>query len=70
MSFNYYVKAAYAGLITFLGAVLAALQAVPDIGFGDLSSAAWITIVLATLLSVGGVLGLQAAPASVATSVE
>ena len=71
MSFNYYAKAAYAGVITLLGAVLAALQAgTADLGFGDLGIASWITIGLATLLSVGGVLGLQAAPASIATSVK
>ena len=70
MNFTYYVKAAYAAVVTFLGALLAALQAAPDIGFGDLSSSAWITIVLATFIALGGVLGLQAAPATVATSVK
>ena len=67
---NYYIKAIYAGLITFLGALLASLQAAPDIGFSDLSSAAWLTIVLATVISIGGVLGLQSAPATVATSTK
>ena len=67
---TYYVKAIYAGLVTFLGSLLAALQAGSEIGVADLSQAAWITIVLATVLAVGGVLGLQAAPASVATSVK
>ncbi len=70
MNLAYISKAIYAGIITFLGALLAALQAAPDIGFSDLSSAAWITIVLATLISVGGVLGLQNAPASVATGIK
>jgi hypothetical protein len=65
---NYYTKAAYAGVVTFLGALLAALQAAPDVGIGDLSAASWITIALATIISVGGVLGLQAAPAKVAIS--
>ena len=67
---TYYVKAFYAGLVTFLGSLLAALQAGSEIGVADLSQAAWITIVLATVIAVGGVLGLQAAPASVATSVK
>ena len=67
---NYYVKAAYVAVITFLGALLAALQAAPEIGIGDLSTAAWITIVLATVVAAGGVLGLQAAPAKIATSVR
>ena len=67
---NYYIKAIYAGIVTFLGALLAALQAGPDIGLGDLSTAAWITIGLATIITVGGVLGLQSAPATVSTSVK
>jgi len=67
---TYYVKAAYAGIITFLGALLAALQAGEAIGISDLTTASWITIALATILSIGGVLGLQAAPANVATSVK
>jgi hypothetical protein len=70
MNWAYISKAVYAGIVTFLGALLASLQAAPDIGFADLSSAAWITIALATILSVGGVLGLQAAPATVATGVK
>lgn len=66
---QYYVKAIYAGLVTFLGGLLTALQAA-DTGIGDLTQAAWITVILATVITVGGVLGLQAAPASVATSVK
>jgi len=66
---QYYVKAIYAGLVTFLGGLLTALQAA-DTGIGDLTQAAWITVILATVIAVGGVLGLQAAPASVATSVK
>lgn len=67
---QYYVKAAYAGLVTALGAILTALQAVEGAGIGDLGTAAWVTIALATVVAVGGVLGLQAAPASVSTSVR
>lgn len=67
---SYYVKAIYAGVITCLGSLLAALQAGPEIGVGDLSQASWITIILATVIAVGGVLGFQAAPATVATSVK
>ena len=61
---TYYVKAIYAGAVTFLGALIAAMQA------GDLTTTAWLTIALATIISMGGVLGLQAAPASVATSIK
>ena len=67
---SYYTKAVYVAVVTFLGSLLAALQAAPDLGIGDLTTAAWITIVLATIVAAGGVLGLQAAPATVATSVR
>ena len=64
MTYQYYVKAVYAGLVTFLGSLIAAMQA------GGPDVTAWLVIVLATVVSLGGVLGLQAAPASVATSVK
>ncbi len=67
---QFYVKAAYAGLVTALGSLLAALQAVEGIEIGDLTTPAWVTIILATVLAIGGVLGLQAAPAKVSTSVH
>ncbi len=67
---SYYVKAAYAGLTVFLGSLLAALQAGEGIEVGDLGTAAWVTIGLAVVFAVGGVLGLQAAPAKVSTSVH
>ena len=69
MTIQYWTKALYAGVVTFLGAVLAALLAVPETGLSDINSAAWISIALATVVAVGGVLGLQAAPASIAVSV-
>ncbi len=68
---QYFVKSVYAGLVTGLGALLAALQVgEADLGLGDLGTATWITIGLATILAIGGVLGLQAAPARVSTSVR
>ena len=70
MNLAYYVKALYAGLVAFLGSLLAALQAVADTGVTDISTAAWVTIGLATVLAIGGVLGLQSAPANVSTSVH
>ena len=63
----YLIKALYAGAITFLGALLAVLQ-VP--GAEGITQASWVAIGLATLVSVGGVLGFQAAPASVATGIS
>ena len=70
MDWAYLTKAIYVGVVTFLGSLLAALQAVPDVGISDITTAAWITIALATIIAVGGVLGLQAAPATVATSIK
>ena len=66
MTFQYLTKAIYAGAVMFLGSVGAIL--VGDVGFGDISSGQWVTISLATLVAVGGVLGLQQAPANIATS--
>ena len=56
---QYAAKAIYAGVVVFLGALLAALQAAPDVSIGNLSTASWITIVLATVIAVGGVFGLS-----------
>jgi hypothetical protein len=67
---QYYAKALYAGVVAFLGSLLAALQVVEGIGINDIGTAAWVTIALAAILAVGGVLGLQAAPASISTSVK
>ena len=67
MTFQYLTKAIYAGAVTFLGAWLAVLQ-VP--GAEGVTQASWIAIALATLFAVGGVLGLQAAPATVATGIK
>jgi hypothetical protein len=66
-TWQYLVKALYAGAITALGGVLAVMQ-VP--GAEGITAASWVAIGLATLVSVGGVLGLQATPASVSTSVK
>lgn len=65
---QYFVKPAYAGIVAGLGALLAALQAGTGTDFGDIGTAAWVTIALATVLAVGGTLGFQSAPASVSTS--
>jgi hypothetical protein len=67
MNWQYLIKGLYAGLITFLGALLAVLQ-VP--GAEGITAASWVAIGLATAVSIGGVLGLQSAPATVSTSVK
>ncbi len=67
MNWQYLIKGLYAGAITFLGGVLAVLQ-VP--GAEGITLASWVAIALTTLVSLGGVFGLQLAPASVSTSVK
>jgi len=67
-NFAYAAKAIYAGAVVFLGAVGAIL--VGDVGFGDITSGQWVTIGLATLVAVGGVFGLQAAPPNVSSSIR
>ena len=71
MNLPYYVKPIYAGIVTLLGSLLAAMLAGTEaVGVGEISQAAWVSIVLATVIAIGGTLGLQSAPASVATSVK
>lgn len=67
---QYYAKAAYAGLTVFLGSLLAGLQAGEGVEISELGTAAWVTIVLATVVAIGGVLGLQSASANISTSVR
>ena len=64
MNLQYYIKAAYAGVTTFLSGLLVAIAE------AGISSQEWITITLATTLAVGGILGLQKAPPTVSTSIR
>jgi hypothetical protein len=57
---KYIGKAIYAGLVTFLGSLITALQA------GSLDLKTWLTIALATVVAVGGVFGLANGPAPTA----
>lgn len=68
MSFQYLAKGIYAGVIAFLGTTIAVLQAGVD-GQG-VALESWLVIGLATVVAFGGVVGLQEAPAKVATSVR
>jgi len=71
MNLQYYVKAVYAGLVGFLGSISAALLAAGDgAGIDDLSLGVWVAAGLTGLLGLGGILGWQAAPASISTSVR
>ena len=64
MNIQYYVKALYAGTVAFLGGLAIAIAE------QGVSGPEWVTIALASTLAIGGVLGLQAAPATVSTSVR
>ena len=61
---QYLAKPVYAGAVAFLGGLVIAIA---DNG---VSGPEWVTIALATTVAIGGVLGLQEAPASVSTSVR
>ena len=50
-------KAIYEGAVAGLGALAAVLVDGSD--FGDVTAGQWVTIVLATLVAFGGVLGLD-----------
>ncbi len=65
-----YVKAIYAGLVAGLGSIGTALLAVDGAGFGDLSTGVYVAAGVLALGAFGGILGWQAAPASVSTSVR
>lgn len=62
---QFYVKAIFAGAVAFLGTLATALAESAEV-----TSQQWVTIALATLIAFGGILGWQAAPASVSTSVR
>ncbi len=62
---QFYVKAVFAGAVAFLGTLATALAESDTV-----TSQQWVTIALATLLAFGGILGWQAAPASISTSVR
>ena len=62
---QFYVKAVFAGAVAFLGTLATALAESSSV-----TAQQWVTIALATLLAFGGILGWQAAPASISTSVR
>ena len=70
MSLSYYVKAIWAGAIAFLGPISGALLVSVEIGLGDLSAGVWVSAAVLGLVAFGGVLGWQAAPPTVSTSVR
>jgi hypothetical protein len=52
-----YAKAIYGGLVAGLGALATVM--VDDASFGDVTDGQWVTIVLAVLVTGGGVAGLK-----------
>lgn len=52
-----FAKAIYAAVVAGLGSLAAIL--VGDVGFGDVSSGQWVTVVLAALIAGGGVFGIR-----------
>ena len=53
-------KALYAWAVAGLGSLAAVL--VGDVGFTDVTAGQWVTVVLAALVSGGGVYGIRNAP--------
>ncbi len=68
MTIQYYIKALYAAAVGFLGQL--AIVLVGDVTFAEISNGQWVTAFLFALIAFGGVLGWQAAPASVSTSTK
>ena len=70
MTIQYLAKALYAGAVAFLGPIVTLLLADDKLGFGDVSLGVWGSALLFAIIAFGGVLGLQAAPATVATGIK
>lgn len=68
---NYYVKAVFAGMMALIGSVGAVLAQIGEgAAFSDIETLGWVLILGSTVGAIGGILGLQSAPASVSTSVR
>ena len=70
MSWQYFVKALYAGVVAFVGPISGALLLSDEVGFADLSAGVWVSAALLGLVAFGGVLGWQEAPPTLSTSVR
>lgn len=68
MTWTFFTKAVFAGLTVFIATVGAIL--VGDTVLADVTQGQWFFIAGAVLAAFGGVLGLQEAPATVATSIR
>ena len=61
MNLGQFGKAAYGGVLAFLGSLVTVL--VGDVGFGDITAGQWIIAVVAGLVAGGGVYGIPYKPA-------
>ena len=62
MNLGQFGKAAYGGLLSFLGSL--AVVMVGDVGFGDVTDGQWLSAVLLGLVTAGGVYRIPYKPAS------
>lgn len=69
MTWQFFTKALWAGLVAGLGALSTALIAIEG-SFSDLPDGVWVSAGVLFLVAFGGVLGWQEAPAKVSTSVR
>lgn len=61
MNLGQFGKAAYAGLVSFLGTL--AVVMVGDVGFTDVTDGQWLAAILEGLVVAGGVYGIPYRPA-------
>ncbi len=61
MNLGQFGKAAFAGVLAFLGSLAVVL--VGDVGFGDVTDGQWVSAVALALASAGGVYGIPYKPA-------
>ena len=60
MNFAQFGKAAYGGLVAFLGSL--AIVMVGDVGFGDITQGQWVAAGLEAVVVAGGVYGIKYVP--------
>jgi hypothetical protein len=56
MNLAQFGKAAFGGLVAFLGALTTVM--VGDVGFGDVTDGQWVSAILTALIAAGGVWGI------------
>lgn len=60
MNFAQFGKAAFGGVVSFLGSLTIVM--VGDVGFGDITDGQWLAAVLEGLIVAGGVYGIKYVP--------